>query len=58
MNGSQVIARVEFNYWIVMQGAHHVQWWTGPPGTPGKIPVGRAARVGYILAARAACTIQ
>src|SRR6218665_162602 len=25
-------------------------------GTPGKIPVGRAARVGDILAARAACT--
>jgi len=27
-------------------------------GTPGKIPVGRAARVGVILAARAACTVQ
>ena len=27
-------------------------------GTPGKIPVGRAARVGDILAARANCTLQ
>jgi len=27
-------------------------------GTPGKIPVGRAARVGDILAARATCTLQ
>ena len=30
--------------------------WTA--GTPGKIPVGRAARVGDILAAKATCTLQ
>jgi len=27
-------------------------------GTPGEIPVGRATRVGDIVAARAACTLQ